>query len=73
MAKVKVARLRSTQKAPKRDLRAVVVEVERVVSRALSEISVVQTVLLAKKRESDDLEPARSSASPMSSVKPRAT
>jgi len=37
-------------------LRDVVIEVERQVSRALSEISVIQMVLEAKKREGGDLD-----------------
>lgn len=56
MAKKKVARLRPVPKTPKRTLRDVVIEVERRVSRALSEITVVQMVLIARKREGDDLD-----------------
>jgi hypothetical protein len=56
MAKTKVARIRPVPKPRKHTLRDVVIEVESRVSRALSEISVVQMVLLAKKREGDDLD-----------------
>jgi hypothetical protein len=59
MAKKKVTRLRPMQKvpAPKRDhLRDVVIEVEGVVSRALSELTVVRMVLIARKRAGDDLD-----------------
>ena len=56
MAKTKVARIRPVPKPRKHTLRDVVIEVERRVSRALSEITVVRMVLIARKRAGDDLD-----------------
>jgi hypothetical protein len=56
MAKTKVTRIRPVPKPRKQALHDVVIEVERRVSRALSEITVVRMVLIARKRAGDDLD-----------------
>lgn len=56
MAKKKLPHLQPVPQPRKRALRDVVIEVERRVSRALSEITVVRMVLIVRKRAGDDLD-----------------